>query len=368
MVHSIITVLLFIGAAQGFLLTIALVGLRRGSATANRILATLLATFSFTILFHTLNQVRNPRGEIGGEEWMGHIIFLLFGPLMFYYSRALTIRGFRLRPRDAFHLLPFAVVAMLLLIAGWIGLPANGTRALETLIMVIMVIQMITYLVGVLGILKRHSENIRNNFSSLERINLRWLRFVTIGQLIIWSTALVLELFKSDPRAINFVWLLVSVFMYIVGYFSISQPEIFSGGPRDDSSAGMPRKKYERSPLSPEIAESILARLDSAMKLDKPYLDVNLSLPSLSKQISVPIHHLSQVINERLGKNFFEFVNEHRVDEAKLLLKDPSKQNLTLAAIGFEAGFNSVSSFNSIFKKYTSTTPSEYRSSASGGL
>jgi AraC-like DNA-binding protein len=81
--------------------------------------------------------------------------------------------------------------------------------------------------------------------------------------------------------------------------------------------------------------------------------------------MNVSTHHLSQIINERLNKNFFEFINHFRVKEAKRLLKDPGSQHLTLAAIGFEAGFNSVSSFNSIFKKATSFTPSQYRLSDS---
>jgi AraC-like DNA-binding protein len=97
------------------------------------------------------------------------------------------------------------------------------------------------------------------------------------------------------------------------------------------------------------------------MESSKPYVNPTLTLPALSKQMNVSPNHLSQVINEKMGRNFFEFINYYRVEEAKALLKSPGKQHLTLAAIGFESGFNSVSSFNSIFKKVTSRTPSQYR-------
>jgi AraC-like DNA-binding protein len=150
--------------------------------------------------------------------------------------------------------------------------------------------------------------------------------------------------------------------MYLTGYFGILQPEIFSGELQAEQvPAQSEKKKYERSALSPEQAETILQRLQTFMESSKPYVIPTLTLPVLSKQMNVSPHHLSQIINEKLNKNFFEFINHFRVKEAKRLLKDPENQHLTLAAIGFEAGFNSVSSFNSIFKKVTSFTPSQYR-------
>jgi AraC-like DNA-binding protein len=213
-------------------------------------------------------------------------------------------------------------------------------------------------------ILHKHKKNIQNTYSSLDKINLRWLKFFIISQTVIWPVSLFIDTHKHDSYEMGFMWLLVSIFMYIIGYFGIRQPEIFSGELQEEQlSTQSGKKKYEKSTLSHEQAEAVLQRLQAFMQSSKPYISPTLTLPVLSKQMNVSTHHLSQIINERLNKNFFEFINSFRVKEAKRLLKDPGNQHLTLAAIGFDAGFNSVSSFNSIFKKITSLTPSEYRSS-----
>ena len=72
-------------------------------------------------------------------------------------------------------------------------------------------------------------------------------------------------------------------------------------------------------------------------------------------------HNLSQVINAKLGKNFYDFVNEYRVEEVKRRLRDPKYTNLKILAIGMDAGFNTKSTFNAFFKKHTGLTPSQYR-------
>jgi len=97
------------------------------------------------------------------------------------------------------------------------------------------------------------------------------------------------------------------------------------------------------------------------MVSEKPFLDSDITLPNLAKRLAISTHHLSQVINDKLQKNFFEFVNYYRVEEAKENIAEPANHNLNLAEIGFDVGFNSISSFNAAFKKHSGTTPSQYR-------
>ena len=358
----IFSILLFIGAAQGVLLSIALILNRRGNAAANRILAVLLTTFSITIFFHAAGQLRYQSSPAVGDSWIGHVVFFLFGPLIFFYAKALTARKFRLHFVDSIHLLPFILSIIFYLIINVIPYSSGIHYESKPLLLFIMPVQMLAYFIVIIKILKNHATGIRRSFSSLEKINLRWLQFIVYGQAIIWSAAFFIEIFKHGSYEINYMWLLVSIFMYIIGYFSISQPEIFTTQMQEEASLQTEKKKYEKSALSAEQGEIILTRLRTLMQSGKPYLDSTLTLPSLAKQLSVSTHHLSQIINERLGRNFFEFVNEYRVEEAKQMLIDPKKDHLTIAAIGFESGFNSVSSFNSIFKKIIKTTPSRYRS------
>ena len=112
--------------------------------------------------------------------------------------------------------------------------------------------------------------------------------------------------------------------------------------------------------LSSENAKLITPKVLEFMKSEKPYLDSELSIVKLAGLLNIPHHHLSQVINEQLGKNFFEFINEYRVEEVKQLMAKNKDRKFTLLSIAHDGGFNSKSSFNSTFKKYTNNTPKEY--------
>ena len=90
------------------------------------------------------------------------------------------------------------------------------------------------------------------------------------------------------------------------------------------------------------------------------YKKSDLNLQELANELDVSTHHLSQVINQELGTNFFDFINQYRVDEAKRKLVHPDYRKLTFLAIAYESGFSSKSSFYRIFKKHTGVSPSSY--------
>lgn len=120
------------------------------------------------------------------------------------------------------------------------------------------------------------------------------------------------------------------------------------------------KEKYKGSTLDPARAESYVKKLTQLLEVDRVYRDESLSLKSLAEMLSVTTYHLSQVINEKLNKNFFDLINGYRVEEAKEKLSD-FKEEQTILGIGFEVGFNSKSAFNRVFKKFTQMTPSEFR-------
>ena len=105
----------------------------------------------------------------------------------------------------------------------------------------------------------------------------------------------------------------------------------------------------------------ILEDLKKHMDHKKPYLEPELNLEQLATQISIRPKVLSQVINESLQQNFFDFVNRYRIEEAKRLLTNPADKKITVLEVLYEVGFNSKSSFNTIFKKHTGVTPSEFK-------
>ncbi len=121
--------------------------------------------------------------------------------------------------------------------------------------------------------------------------------------------------------------------------------------------------KYVHSTLSPLQAEAYYQRVWQALAVEKVYQNPNLTIGELAEELGIPLVHLSQVVNDKFGKNFNDLLNSYRVAAFKEKLLDPQNHKYTIVALAFESGFNSKSAFNAIFKKYTGTTPSQFKAS-----
>ena len=106
---------------------------------------------------------------------------------------------------------------------------------------------------------------------------------------------------------------------------------------------------------------SILEKVRQVIEDEDFYCHGNASLEELSRRIKESRHSVSQVINELLGKSFFEYLAEQRISKSRSLLSDPKYQNITIDEISFMVGYNSRSAFNRVFKSITGTTPDKYR-------
>jgi len=159
----------------------------------------------------------------------------------------------------------------------------------------------------------------------------------------------------------------ISILIYTVGYMGLKQPEIFSqpaevvSNDKQGNVEGV-MEKYQKSGLSNEAADEIKEKLICSMQKDKHYLDSELTLNKLSGLLGVSQHNLSEVINLKLNQTYYDFINSYRVEEFKQLLSNPAYYNYSLLSIAFDAGFKSKTTFNTIFKKITGLTPSEYKS------
>jgi ligand-binding sensor domain-containing protein/AraC-like DNA-binding protein len=120
------------------------------------------------------------------------------------------------------------------------------------------------------------------------------------------------------------------------------------------------KRKYKDSSLEPESVERCMKQLLYVMDIEKIYKNDNLSLQSLAKKISISSHILSQIINEQLNKNFSDFVNNYRIEDAKKMLQEADEET-SILHICYEVGFNSKSAFYRAFKKFTKMTPSQYQ-------
>lgn len=147
-------------------------------------------------------------------------------------------------------------------------------------------------------------------------------------------------------------------------FFGDEQPELLSDVVSDPVIE--PKKKYEKSALSEEVEDAVLAKLTRLLDTEKPYLDSDLSLPKLAARLDTSPHHLSQLLNDRLGQNFFDWLATHRIAEAKCLLNDPSTAHLKIDEIAERVGYNSPSAFHTAFKRLTNQTPAQFRAKSEG--
>ena len=97
------------------------------------------------------------------------------------------------------------------------------------------------------------------------------------------------------------------------------------------------------------------------IKNEKVFLNNELRIQDISIKLNIPVHIISYVINDKLDQNFYDLINNFRIEEVKSRLINPKFENLTIVAIAYDCGFNSKATFNRLFKKYTGTTPTQYK-------
>ena len=102
-------------------------------------------------------------------------------------------------------------------------------------------------------------------------------------------------------------------------------------------------------------------KLKKVLRTTEVYTNPNLRLEELANLIGIPGYQLSQVISLGLKTTYYEFINSYRIEKVKQMLKNEEFEDATILDIAFQSGFNSKSSFNTFFKKYTGMTPSGYR-------
>ena len=153
-------------------------------------------------------------------------------------------------------------------------------------------------------------------------------------------------------------------FILVVYIATIVKPELFYTFPHQmllPESTEVKKQKYESSKLQATQKGNYLAKITAYVEREKPYQSSELTLAELAENVKIPAHYVSQIINEKLGVNFLDFINGYRMTAAKKMLVDSEWSHYTIISIAYEAGFNSKSTFYSVFKKHTGMTPSAYR-------
>ncbi|MEM1141451.1 MAG: helix-turn-helix domain-containing protein [Pseudomonadota bacterium] len=120
-------------------------------------------------------------------------------------------------------------------------------------------------------------------------------------------------------------------------------------------------RRYAKSGLSDDAMSALMASLEELMREEEVFLDPELSLPKLAKQMGCSVNHLSQAINSGHSMSFFDYINQHRVRAAAAMLKQPDCRFPAILDVALSVGFNSTSTFYTAFKKETGQTPARYR-------
>jgi AraC-like DNA-binding protein len=120
-------------------------------------------------------------------------------------------------------------------------------------------------------------------------------------------------------------------------------------------------EKYKNSGLPKTLEIKLSQDLENLMQKHQLYKLNDLKLETLAEKLNTNKHFISQVINEVYKVNFFEYINLKRIEEAKQLLRSMHKRDLNIIEVAYEVGFNNKGTFNSVFKKVTGLTPTEFR-------
>ena len=365
-----------LSAIQGILLTIFLI-VKKNNQHANRVLAVAMFFLSIDILSTYLFSIK---------MYLSYpIIFginfgfpFIYGPVFYIYTKILILDEKKFSKKDLLHFIPFVLAHLYVSPFYFLSHQEKLIRINQFINQIQVDLAIIGFFKPVHGILytilslkliNEFNKKIKKSFSNIDKKKLDWLRYLITGTMIVWLIVAVLYFvsmeYNPDYGAFDLViYFSISVFIYAVGYGALNQPEVFtqleflSEMKKESDSV---KEKYEKSTLADGDIQRLKTELLTLMNSKKLFLSSDLTLAQLSKELGITNHNLSEVINVGFNKNFYDFINGYRIKEFKERIKNPDFTNYSLLAIAFESGFSSKSSFNSIFKKYTNTTPSEYR-------
>lgn len=210
-------------------------------------------------------------------------------------------------------------------------------------------------IIFVLRKLRKYQVQLKNNPMSITSVSIKWISNSILSLFalcILWIVG-QLEFFYTGENILSFhpTWILMGVLVFWLGYFIILKRDIFE----------VPKLKEPTKTTLSDKTEEHFKRVLQLMETKKLYRDPALSMDILAQKSDLSNGYLSQIINQKEGKNFYDFVNAYRVEEVKQHLTDSQFDHYSILGIGLEAGFQSKSTFNAVFKKITGMTPTQYK-------
>ncbi len=343
---------------------------RRVNITANRWLAVFLVSVALTLIDEPLYKAHFYSKF---PVFIALINIPVFGlaPVLYLTVDYFVTPAKKFRKKDLWHFVLLFLITLLTL--AYTFTPSEeklksleNTNEEDFVGLLLIILPLALYWTFAYKKLLSHQKNVRLFSSSIETVDLAWLRY------FLWGLALMLLALLSDyvseiPQKIYITTLIYFLAAFYLAYFALQQGEVFSSKPQEtldiktiideNETLDSPKKQL----LSEEQLGALKNILSDLMLSERPYLDSNLSLPKLAEKMKISTHELSYLINIGFNDNFSGFINRYRVEESKRLLTTPQYQHLSMVGIAFEAGFNSKTAFNTAFKKVVGMSPTEFQ-------
>lgn len=363
MAFSFLDLILFAGVTQGIFLILSLQFISRKNKKANKILKIIigLATFMFAgkLAVFQLNYRLVWRAAL-----LADCSIYLFGPLIYMYFRAFVYKQYSKNILSYKHYIPSFMLFLFFCWALTLTTEEYVANSYSTEMFITYfameatgIVSLIVYSYLCYTILKDFQATEKPK-STTQKSSIRFLKFILIGLLlmiIFWSSGVFKTYILHTATSYisyNLLWIVMTSFLFIVGYFSFTQPEIVR--------IPMEKKKAGKSRLNTTEIEDISKKLTYFIEEEKIYMQSDLNLKMLAKKLQTSSNNISWLLNSVHEKTFYEYINEYRIKAFLQKIEDGEHKKQTLLAIATDAGFNSKSTFNKTFKSLMNDTPSNY--------
>lgn len=368
MVYTILNLLLLIGGIQGVLFAIITFFSKRFSGRSNFYLGLLILGFSLNNLqYYLLNS------DLITDVTFFRFIFIPYAAvsMVFYYFYVKTFLNSEstIKTIEKYLFLPFLFflsASIFFKIGDGLQLFSDANYRFFGDLLLFYEWFSWVFSFFLLLLIFRQIKNFENKETAKRSIhgkmNLRWLKGISLLSLflcVLWMVAIIDSSTEKSELPFYLLWVGMSVTIYIMGHIGLYKFGIIT----EQKSI---REYYTQHPIQSKSEETISHNnhtidFERFVKIEKNYLNGQLSLDTVAETLGMNKTYLSRLVNQELGVSFTDYINQLRVEEAKEYFNNPNFSHYTIKSIGFEAGFNSKSTFNSVFKKFTDYTPTEYR-------
>lgn len=361
-------ILILLGSIQGFMLAFVFLGSKKYTKKSNSFLAILLIVISTLSLANGLRDMGVWAAYPFLRYMPTHWLFLI--PVtLYYFVQFLLFPKYKIKSWEYLLIIPtiievsFQIYATFINITQpeqWLEFRTQYFR-IDLWMEVLAIVFCFIFLVIIYKKLNNYEQSLLDNFAQIEEKSIAWLKKIILAVFVIWAlwaVAHIGQLYTNVYKKAYLYpsWVGMALIIYYLAYATYLRRDIFDPIIEEE----LPKEEKIEVQLSSK-ADQHYNRLIAFMELDKMYESPDLNMAKLAEKSGLSKGYLSQILNQKEGKHFFDFVNHYRVEAVKQKLMDPKYDHFSILGVGLDSGFKSKSTFNAVFKKMTGETPSAFK-------